>query len=80
MIFCAVGGRASVAKRCLEEMGYKNVSVSACIDSSGSIHHLFYISSANDKLNTNQFLAVLLPFLFAKVLNAGGLCDLDHIQ
>ena len=27
VIFCAVGGRASVAKRCLEEMGYKNVSM-----------------------------------------------------
>ena len=27
VIFCAVGGRASVAKRCLEEMGYKNVSI-----------------------------------------------------
>jgi len=38
VIFCAVGGRAMVAKNCLEDLGYKNV------------------------------------------INAGGLCDLNHIQ
>ena len=38
VVFCAVGGRSSVAKKCLEDLGY------------------------------------------TRVINAGGLCDLDHLQ